>query len=55
VFLKNSYEILQQICENLKGWSKNFQEMPFLGQFFFFGVGAGGQGLGFFQEGVGIG
>jgi hypothetical protein len=28
------HEILQQICENLKGWSKNFQKMTFFGQLF---------------------
>jgi len=43
---KKFHEILQQICKNLEGWSKNFQKMPFFGQishfwpkFFFFGGG----------------
>jgi hypothetical protein len=41
------HEILQQICENLEGWSKIFQKMtvfgqifPFLAQFFLW-VGIG--------------
>jgi hypothetical protein len=32
VEVKKFHEILQQICENLEGWSKNFQKMPFLAQ-----------------------
>jgi hypothetical protein len=31
---KKFYEILQQICENLEGWSKKFQKMPFFCQIF---------------------
>jgi hypothetical protein len=48
--VKKFHEILQQICENLKGWSKHFQKMPFFGQIFpflaqkFFYGGGGGIG-----------
>ncbi len=50
--VKKFHEILQQICENLEGWSKNaifFLIFPFLDKTFFLGVG--GQGLGFFMVG----
>ncbi len=32
--VKKFHEILQQIFENLKGWSKNYQKMPFFCQIF---------------------
>jgi hypothetical protein len=32
--VKKFHKILQQICENLEGWSKKFQKMPFFGQIF---------------------
>jgi hypothetical protein len=32
--VKKFHEILQRICGNLKGWSKNFQKMTFFGQIF---------------------
>jgi hypothetical protein len=34
VGVKKFHEILRQICENLEGWSKNFQKMPFFCQIF---------------------
>ncbi len=34
--VKIYHEILQLIFENLQGWSKNFQTMPFFGQIFQF-------------------
>jgi hypothetical protein len=41
-------QILQQICENLKGWSKNAIFLPnfsiFGPKFFLGGAGGGGQG-----------
>jgi hypothetical protein len=49
------HEILQQICENLEGWPKNFRKMPFFGQIFPFFVKkimGGGQGLRISQVGV---
>jgi hypothetical protein len=29
--VKIFHKMLQQICENLKGWPKDFKNMPFLG------------------------
>ncbi len=34
--VKKFHEILQQICENLEGWSKFFQNMLFFCQIFTF-------------------
>ncbi len=51
---KKFHKILEQICENLEGWSKHFQKMPFFAKFSHFWPKKflGGQGEGFFRCGV---
>jgi hypothetical protein len=34
--VKNVHEILEQICDNLEGWPKNYFKMPFFAKFSFF-------------------